>query len=175
MSKQGFARILPSGRAVRFVRPGVADYKTVRDKMPLGYRLGDLAGALLPYVLTGMSSAPVPVVEGEARKDDAGRVLGKDGRTLPLDDNEQVIGEPDRYIDEAAMIRSVDGGGAGGWIDLNYLKLVAKPKDGGLSLFDQLFADYLADYLAMEGEVMALIIGGEGAVKRPPGAPPTRV
>jgi len=162
---QGFARILPSGRAVRWVNPSVSDYKAARNRTQ-SEKFSDLADALMPYVLTGITGAPGPRIGGEP-------VKNKDG--LPVNEAGMVCGEgeePARYIDEAAMIASVGQGAAGGWIDLTYEKL--KTKNGDKTLFDTLFDDYLGDFLDVEGVLVAKLIEGF-VTERPPMARPVKV
>lgn len=165
MPQQGFARILPSGRAVRWLKPSVSDYKAARNRTQ-SEKFSDIADALMPYVLTGITGAPVPRIDGEP-------VKNKDGQPVNAAGNVCAEGEePLRYIDEAAMIASVAEGAAGGWIELNYEKL--KTKNGDKSMLDTLFDDELADYLDFEGQLVAMLIRGF-VTDRPPTARPVKV
>lgn len=186
---KGYARVLPSGRVVRWLAPTVPDYKRARDKLPQGFKLQDLASLLLPYVLTGITANPVPSIwleqpetppDPEPKDDEAEEVDD-------LDDADKeaaralVKALAPRYLDEKAMVASVepaDKGGSnagGGWIELNYLAL-KKRDENKKTLLQKLFDDYVGDYFAMEQEIVNLILGTGGAgLHRPPGAPPTRI
>ena len=182
MSKQeGFARILPSGRAVRWVKPGVQHYKSAREKTadkPGGGKAMDLVDALMPYMLTGITLAKVPELLGEPQRDPEGHEirLTPEGALVPYGETEEYAhAEPLRYLDEEKMIASVAGGAAGGWEDLNYLRLITKDRESGVSFFDALFADHLTDFLELETLCMRSIWGLGGADKRPPMARPTKI
>lgn len=164
MPRQGFVRILPSGRAVRYLKPGLDDYFKAQEGRTETGKLGLdlLVRSLLPRILTGITAAPVTEIFQEEKEVPK---IGPLGETLKDGDGEALT-ETVKDIDEVAMLESVAKGAGGGWIELTYLKL--KEKEDGLSFFDRLFQNEIADFMDLQNEVLKHIFGSKRGV--PPSA-----
>jgi len=161
--RQGFARILPSGRAIRYLKPSLPDYTKASEGIKPG-DLDALVWALLPRIVTGITLAPVAEIQGPEEEipipPEVLAAAAAAGEDPP---------EPTkvRFLDEVAMVKSVDEGAGGGWHDVNWLSLREKDKATGATLLEKLFNDEIADFMDMKASVVQMIFGGKKELPPP--------